>query len=262
MTQTDDMIKDIEIIQYEHGWERLSSPVVRETSLSVFLNDECIVTLICTNNSMEFLAIGFLAIEGFINPDDMDRTKIIRMGEEAINIKASISKMAPCKGQKTITPGLGKGITFSKGNQRLKSVRILSQIRISVNQVFHLLKQLSERSGLYKLTHGVHNAAICRPGGMDIFQSDIGRHNAIDKLYGQCLSEKIPLSDKIIVTSGRVSSEILTKVGLMGIPILISRSAPTDKAVRLAEEIGLTLIARVRGHKMSIYTHPERVSLE
>ena len=124
------------------------------------------------------------------------------------------------------------------------------------------MKKLSERSTLYKLTHGVHNAAICSADGMEIFQSDIGRHNAIDKLYGQCLLEKIQLEEKVVVTSGRVSSEILTKVGLMGTPILISRSAPTDKAVRLADRIGLTLIARVRGQKMSIYTHPERVSQE
>ena len=257
-----DMITDIEIIQFEHGWERISSPVVMETSLSIFLNGECIVTLICTNNAKEFLAIGFLAIEGFISPAEMDETKILKMDEENIHIEASFSKSLPCKGEKIITPGLGKGITFSKGNQRLKEVRIFSGVKITPNQVFHLMKQLSERTTLYKLTHGVHNAAICSTDCMEIFQSDIGRHNAIDKLYGQCLLENIPLEEKVIVTSGRVSSEILTKVGLMGTPILISRSAPTDKAVRLADKIGLTLIARVRGNKMSIYTHPDRVSLE
>ena len=254
------VISDVDIIKYSHGWERLRSHVVTEDSLTIYLNGKRIVTLMCTSNSKEFLATGFLVVERLIEPDKADQIKIVGFQDEAIYMEAPCSKKTPCGDQKTITPGLGKGITFSKGEKRLESINISSSIRISPPRVFHLMKELTERSTLYKMTHGVHNAGICTPDELEIFQYDLGRHNAVDKLYGQCLLEKVPLSERIIIASGRVSSEILTKVGLMGVPVLISRSSPTDKSVRLADRIGLTLIAGVRGEKMSVYTHPERVS--
>ncbi|MGA1864361.1 MAG: formate dehydrogenase accessory sulfurtransferase FdhD [bacterium] len=253
------MISDVEIIKYSQGWEKVRSQVVTEDSLTIYLNGKQIVTLMCTSNSKEFLAIGFLAVERLIDPDNAEEIQIMELQDEAIYIEAPYSKKAPGGDHKTITPGLGKGITFSEGDKRLESIKISSSISISPPRVFHLMKELTERSTLYKMTHGVHNAGICTQDELEIFQYDLGRHNAVDKLYGQCLLEKVPLSERIIITSGRVSSEILTKVGLMGIPILISRSSPTDKSVRLADRIGLTLIAGVRGDKMSVYTHPERV---
>lgn len=256
------VISDVDIIKYSQGWERTRSQVVTESSLTIYLNGKQVVTLMCTNNSKEFLAIGFLVVERFIEPDKAEEIKITGFKNESIYIEAPFSKRAPCRDQKIITPGLGKGITFAKDDKRLESIKISSSLKISPPQVFNLMKKLAERSTLYKITHGVHNAAICIPDKLEIFQFDLGRHNAVDKLYGQCLLERIPLSERIIIASGRVSSEILTKVGLMGVPILISRSAPTDKSVRLADKIGLTLIAGVRGDKMSVYTHPERVVMD
>lgn len=259
---TEELISNKKIIQYEQGWSKAVSPVVREIALPIYLNGKRIVTLLCTNNSKEFLAIGFLAIEGFIKPDDMESTKIIQSADHKIHIEAPSSKSAPCQDHKTITSGLGKGVTFRESDHCFQSMHIAAPIKISPQQVFHLMKKLSEGSTLYKLTHGVHNAALCTPDRLEIFQFDLGRHNAVDKLFGQCLLEKIPLTDKIMVTSGRVSSEILNKVCQMGCPMLISRSAPTDRAIQLAEEAGLTLIARVRGNKMTIYTHPGRILQE
>jgi FdhD protein len=256
------VISDVDIIKYSQGWERTKSQVVTEASLTIYLNGKYIVTLMCTDNSKEFLAIGFLVVERLIEPDKAKEIKIMEFQDEAIYIEAPFSKKAPCSDKKIITPGLGKGITFSKDDKRLESIKISSSLKISPLQVLHLMKKLAEKSTLYKMTHGVHNAAICIPDKLEIFQFDLGRHNAVDKLYGQCLLEKVPLSERIIIASGRVSSEILIKVGLMGVPILISRSAPTDKSVRLADKIGLTLIAGVRGDKMSIYTHPERVLMD
>ena len=259
---SEEVISEVEIIRFSPGCERVRSRVVKESSLTIYLNGEQVVTLMCTNNSREFLAIGFLVVERLVEPDNAGQIQIIKLQDDAIYIETPIPKKAPCRDQKIITPGLGKGITFSKDGKRLESVKISSSLKISPPQVFHLMKELAERSTLYKITHGVHNAGICTPDGMEIFQFDLGRHNAVDKLYGQCLSAGVPLQERIIIASGRVSSEILTKVGLMGVPVLISRSAPTDKSVRFADEIGLTLIAGVRGDKMSVYTHPERVLID
>lgn len=254
-----EMVSSFEAIQYENGWERTESIVVRESSLTIYFNDERIITLICSKNSKEYLAVGFLVVERFIEPEEVEHVKISKSNEEAIYIEAPLSKKAPCMDQKAITPGLGKGATFLRDEGCLKPLNAPSSLKIFPHHIIHLMKKLSERSTLYKLTHGVHNAAICTPDNLEVFQFDLGRHNAIDKLYGQCLMEKIPISEKIIITSGRVSSEIIIKAGRMGVPILISRSAPTDKAIRLAKKIGLTLIAKVRGQKMCIYTFEDRI---
>ncbi|MBN2373287.1 formate dehydrogenase accessory sulfurtransferase FdhD [bacterium] len=254
------MVSDVEIIQYDNEWKRAESQVIRESSLTIYFNGKPLINLLCTNNSREFLAVGFLTNERFIEPEGIKTIKNITLANDTIYIDADAAfcNDPPSNGLKTITSGLGKGITFEKNKGCLKPIS-LSSLKISPYQVFQLMKKLAERSSLYKLTHGVHNAAVCSPDDLEIFQFDLGRHNAIDKLYGQCLLENIPLMEKIIVTSGRVSSEILTKTVLMGSPILISRSAPTDRAIKLAEDTGLTLIARVRENKMSVYSHPERV---
>jgi len=108
----------------------------------------------------------------------------------------------------------------------------------------------------------VHSAALADDERVLIFQQDIGRHNTLDKIMGQCFLKEIQLDDKVIVFSGRVSSEILLKAAKMGVPILISRSAPTDLALELADDLGITVIGFARGDKFNIYTHYHRVLVE
>lgn len=106
----------------------------------------------------------------------------------------------------------------------------------------------------------MHSAALCEGGKIIVFFEDIGRHNAIDKIFGCCLLDDLPTKDRIIVTSGRVSSEILQKIAKRGIPIVVSISAPTDLGVKIAEKLGITLIGLVRGGKMNVYCHESRVT--
>jgi len=112
---------------------------------------------------------------------------------------------------------------------------------------------------VFKATGGVHSAALCHTKGIFVFSEDIGRHNAIDKIFGECVLRDIPTDDHMIITSGRISSEILLKVARRNIPILISKSAPTNLGVRLADELGISLIGFVRGKKMNIYTNRWRL---
>jgi FdhD protein len=123
------------------------------------------------------------------------------------------------------------------------------------------MKRFSRISSIFMRTGGVHSCAVCREGEVVISNDDIGRHNALDKVFGKCLLEEIRLDDKLILTSGRISSEILIKVARMGAPIIVSRCAPTDLALRLAEKVGITVIGFARAGRMNIYTHPERVIL-
>jgi FdhD protein len=105
----------------------------------------------------------------------------------------------------------------------------------------------------------VHSAALCDTKSILVFSEDIGRHNAIDKVFGECLLKDIPIHDRLLVTSGRVSSEILSKAAKRRIPLLISKSAPTNLGVQLANEVGITLIGFVREKRMNVYTHRWRV---
>jgi FdhD protein len=105
----------------------------------------------------------------------------------------------------------------------------------------------------------VHSAALCENGKILVFSEDIGRHNAMDKVFGECLMKGIPTEDRLVVTSGRISSEILLKVARRQVPILISKSAPTSLGVKLAERLGITLVGFVRGKRANVYANNWRV---
>src|SRR5699024_12303025 len=111
----------------------------------------------------------------------------------------------------------------------------------------------------FQRTGGVHNAALCTPDDMLTVRTDIGRHNVLDKIYGNILENKIRLVDKLIVFSGRLSSEVLLKISKIGAGIIISKSAPTDLALQLANDLGITVIGFARAGKMNVYTHSHRI---
>ena len=137
--------------------------------------------------------------------------------------------------------------------------RVESDIAISARRVLALVNEFSQCSTMYKATGGVHNAALCNTDSIIIFSEDIGRHNAIDKVFGQSLLEDMPTGGHLIITSGRVSSEILLKVARRNVPLLISKSAPTSLGVKLASDLGVTLVGFAREKRLNIYTHEQRL---
>ena len=132
-------------------------------------------------------------------------------------------------------------------------------MEILTDEVFALVNEFQHGSEVYLATGGVHSAALCNNKGILVFEDDIGRHNAIDKIFGKCLLEDISTNDRVVITSGRISSEILHKVAKRGIPIIISISAPTNLGVRIADNLGITLISSVRGKRMNVCTNDWRV---
>lgn len=251
-----------EIKKYKFGdWEEKEDILILETPLTIFFNDDEIVTLLCTPMYIEDLSVGFLAAEGFLKtPEDIDAVT----GDYDKGIVWINGKTPPISSRKTflkrfLTSGCGKGTTFYNfADTRILSVPVTNNL-IKAETILEGAKKLQMHSSLFKETGGTHGALLIQDRNEICFREDIGRHNAVDKILGKCFRERISLSDKCLITTGRISSEILTKTAKMDIGILVSRSAPTSLAVELAEELGVTLVGFARGERMNVYTYPERI---
>ena len=181
------------------------------------------------------------------------------MGTARIEIEGCNGTDRSFSTRRLIASGCGGAATFYSIADAI-TPRIKSPLKISPEEVFTLVKEFQRNSQLYLATHGAHSAALADTKDILIFGEDIGRHNAIDKVFGKCLLEDIPTSDRIVISSGRISSEILHKVAKRGIPIIVSISVPTSLGLKTADKLGITLIGSVRGKKMNVYTNNWRVS--
>jgi FdhD protein len=235
--------------------------IVTEVPLTIRINGEELATVVCSPDALEDLTVGFLAAEGLIRSiDDIERMNVNEdrgFADVELKVKKSISHDYYAK--RFISSCCGKSRQFYFHNDMRTAKTILSKTIISPKQCIHLMKELFQSSTEFQKTGGVHNAALCNTEGIIVCRADIGRHNALDKIYGHCLRNKLGMSDKIIAFSGRMSSEIVLKAAKMGIGILLSKSAPSDLALKLAEDLQITTVGFIRNEQMNVYTHPQRI---
>jgi len=154
---------------------------------------------------------------------------------------------------KATTSGCGKGSVKFKFIEEAGLKSIDSCYKFSTKSIFKFMKEFNSKSELFKQTGGVHSACICGEDGFTLFSEDIGRHNALDKVIGKALMNNVNLKDKLVMTTGRISSDLIIKAVKAGIPIIVSHSAPTDLALSIAEAANLTVIGFVHGNRMNIY---------
>lgn len=235
--------------------------VTRELPLTIVLNNRELVTLLCSPADLEFLAIGFLASEGLMEDKDEIKKIIADSQRGVVRVETREDKGLADQPlfKRLITSGCGRGVSVYNEAESRRLAKVESKVEVSAAEVFALVKEFQHRSQVYRATGGVHSAALCDTKNVLLFSEDIGRHNAIDKIFGECLLTGIPTDDHLLLTSGRISSEILLKVAKRNIPILISKSAPTNLGVKLASDFGITVIGFVRGERMNVYTHGWRV---
>jgi len=250
------------IISYRNGdFLNGDDVVVREVPVTLFLNDQEFVTLVCSPGELKELAVGFLCSEGVLQkPEDL---KDISFNTQDGLIWVETEGSSPSEEmflKRFITTCCGRGrASFYFINDARGAAPVQSELTVKPEEIFRLSNLLEESSSLFRNTGGAHSAALCSREGVVAFYEDIGRHNAVDKIFGRCFLEGIPLADKILVFSGRISSEILIKVAKMGIPMIVSRSAPTELAVNMALELGITVVGFAREGRLNVYTHSERV---
>jgi FdhD protein len=255
------------VLKYDgHSFVREEEEVVTEYPLTIMINGEEFATMVCTPTDLEELVVGFLASEGMILLYQED-VKSISIDEEAgfayveLHRKPTINKDFYSK--RYIGSCCGKSRQSFYFHNDVRTARTSrSNIKITPQACLNLMSEMQKGSLVFKETGGVHNAALCDAKQMIISKTDIGRHNALDKIYGYCLMNGIPTKDKILAFSGRISSEVLLKVAKIGAGVILSKSAPTELALQMAEDLNLTAIGFIRGKTMNIYTHPERIIIE
>ncbi len=237
--------------------------VAAELPVRLVLNGEPLVTLLCTPTELEELAVGFLLSEGLLRERSSIRKLAVSGAGPSIEIElAGLPKAWEKQFQKrTISSGCGKGITFTNYDREKDRKLDTKGPIMGVGAIRDQLKTFRTISTLYLETGGVHSAALSDGKDILFFSEDIGRHNAVDKLIGKAFLKGVSIENKVLLTSGRVTSEIVTKAGRNRFPILISRAAASCMAINYAEDMGITLVGFARGDRMNIYTWPNRIRM-
>ena len=231
--------------------------VAIEKRVRITVNGRHLLSLYCSPFMVREFVAGVIYNEGLITGGwCADRISIEYGAEITADVPADGTMV---EGEKTITSGCAGGVSFA---------RPLSQDKLSDDTIFDfsrisdLYHEFQKKSEGYKSTGGVHSAALADNSHILVFTEDIGRHNAVDKVIGYALLENIPFPGKIMLASGRLSSDIVSKCARCGIPVIVSRAAPTSLAVEIADASGLTLVGFVRGDRMNIYTGTQRIRLK
>ncbi|MGB3782302.1 formate dehydrogenase accessory sulfurtransferase FdhD [Priestia megaterium] len=260
-------VKKRTVLRFKNGqMESVEDKIVTEFPVTVKINEEEFVTMVCSPQYIEDMVIGYLASEGVIRA--YTEIKNIWVQEKEGYVHVTIDKLNPyfqnLQNKRYITSCCGasrQGFVFINDALTAKKMNDIS-VELSIKDCFQLMNKLQQSAATFQETGGVHNAAICDKNGFMLSRMDIGRHNALDKLYGYCLKHHISIRDKVVVFSGRISSEILLKVAKIGCEVVLSKSAPTELALNLAEELGITTVGFIRNDSLNIYTCPERILRE
>jgi len=262
MQKTIEQTESRTIVRIDHyGRKTQEDLVVKEHALTLTLNDRQFVTMLCSPYDLEDLGMGFLLSEGVIqSSEDVESLSLSEDGSELnIQLKDDDALGEELFGKRAITSGCGRGSIFYNILDALDFQEISSDIKVSADSIIRLAGEFQSMSTLYKATGGTHAAALSDENEILVFRNDIGRHNAVDKVFGECLVSGIETNGKILLTSGRISSEILLKSARRGIAIIVSRSAPTGLAIEFASKAGMTLAGFVRGKRMNIYSNDHRI---
>ena len=244
------------VYRYENGaFAQFERPVVREQPLTITVNGVELATFLCTPEKLDYLVIGFLCFEGIIGGLDDIHALDVDADNGAVAVELAIPLVEPKK--RVFTSGCGMGLTFSIGASHYPP--LLSELTLTPDDVFPLMRRLFDGADMYRESRGIHAAALSDGDQILLLAEDVGRHNALDKILGEALMLGIPTQGRILLTSGRISSEMLRKGAHMGTPFLISRTSPTTLSIEAAKRLGVTVIGYVRRNSFTVYTHPERL---
>jgi FdhD protein len=244
--------------------DAVDAAVIGEIRFTIFVEERELVTLMCSAWQLRPLVVGFLYLEGLIETiEDVEMLRVCledRLAE--VRLAHGFPDVPP---RRILTSGCTGGVSFGKYLDAIEQFRISDEsARAAPSHMYRLLRALYDRSHLYRESGGVHTSIFAEADSCEprFVAEDIGRHNTLDKLQGMALLEEVPTRGGAIVASGRISSEMLFKAAIMGVPIVGSRTSPTNLALAVAERLNITVCGYLRQGSMNVYTHPERICAE
>ncbi len=254
-----DMQDTFEVMQVDrNGVHRMARPLVKESPVRLEVNGRNLATLIASPHQLNFLVTGFFRLQGMV--DSLDDILTMGVCSDFGLARVQLRHDIPKDLRPVLTSGCGTGITFDlPGAEALESFCPPATVSYAPESVMALMKDLQKKAEGYRLHGGMHSAAVGDGERLLLYAEDIGRHNTLDRIAGEALFKGVDLAGKLLVTSGRVSTEMVAKAARLGIAVVASRTSPTDMAVRLCEKAGICLVGYVRGETMEVFSHPERL---
>jgi len=257
------MIPPQKAIHYERyefkKWASHDAETIVETPVSLTVNGEVWLTFMCTPVNLEAMSVGFLYNEGII--ESMDEVEDVRVCEHGDNVDVWLNHSVEQPQSWRRTSGCTGGVTAVDALARVDVLFNGDQPKFPPEAIGRLVEMLFESQELYRETGGVHTSALSDGERIVLVAEDIGRHNTLDKIAGLCLMNNIWPEARILITTGRISSEMLQKAARLSAPILISRTSPSSLSIEMAERYGITLIGYARTHRFNVYSNPQRVGL-
>ncbi|MFQ5921233.1 MAG: formate dehydrogenase accessory sulfurtransferase FdhD [Anaerolineales bacterium] len=242
--------------QFAGDWREIDAEVIEEGMITLFVNGRELASLMCTPRDPLQLALGFLANEEFISSYEQIAVDYVCAAGDCVDIWLTKSVWDRPR-RRIITSGCGGGLTFADLAAHQEPVN--AQLAVEPQKIGELMTRLQTRDSLYARARGVHTSALSDGEQLVVVAEDLGRHNTVDRLRGECLRRGMDTEGLMLLATGRISSEMINKAAKMGSPIVASRTSPTSVSVGLAREWNITLCGYVRRNRMNVYAHPERL---
>ena len=239
-------------------FREVKGEVVREQPLTVYVNGQKFLTLLSTPQKLDALVVGYLWLEKIIG--SVDEIRRLAVSEVDGRAEVELVRDVELPQERILTSGCGGGITFRIDPRVIP--RVESSLRVEPSRIFERMKELYLKAVGYRASRGIHGAALADPDRLLFMAEDVGRHNAVDKVCGEALLRGVSTRDRILLNTGRVSSEMLLKGARMGTPLVISRTSPTEMAVSLAEQLGVTVVGYLRHDAFNVYAGGEHLALD
>ncbi len=247
------------VVGTDHTGAATEISVVEERPLTIFLNAQEIVTAMTIGDYPEYLAVGFLRNQGMLRDDDVvtrveyddDLEVVVVRTERQTTYEDKVKK-------KTRTSGCAVGTVFGDMMEGLDQV-VLPAVSVKTSWLYALAHRINTTPSLYLEAGAIHGTVLCQEDKPLVYMEDVGRHNAVDKIAGWMFQEGVIAGDKMLYTTGRLTSEMVIKTALMGIPVLASRSGFTAWGVEIARQVGLTCIGRMRGKRFVCLSGEDRL---
>ncbi len=252
------------LISHMRAWDETGQPVptalIAERPFSLFINAREVVTLMTIGDHLRWLALGWAVGQGFFTaPADIEAVEVDDdLGVIVIRTPLDLDLDAKLK-RRTVTSGCAQGTVFGSLMEGLEDKRLPPGARLKLSDLYLLLKAITQTPSLYLQAGAIHGCVLAAGAQPLLYMEDVGRHNAVDKIRGYVWDQGLETADKVLFTTGRLTSEMVIKTVQMNVPILISRSGFTRWGVDLAREVGLTLIGRARGRRFLLLAGHDRL---